>query len=132
MIRISLSKRPPSVNAMYGNNKSGRGKGRFKTKAYKKWISESSLELMTQKKEVIRSGGYGLILRFKKPKNADYSNYVKPIEDFLVSSGITPDDSRNIFTSHYGSDEGGIDIIILDESEAEYAKNTMNNLIKNL
>ena len=114
MIPITFVSRPPSVNAMYRNG--GKGRGRFKTKQYEKWLLQNRVALLKVPK--MGPGRYGLIVIMKKRANADVSNYIKPIEDILVKAGITPDDSNNIYVSAMPIEHDVCCALILTEVEA--------------
>lgn len=118
MRHVILSCTPPTVNTMFINVK---GKGRVKSKRYREWESMSSFELGS--KMMLPANKqfeeYGLIIKLKKRSNADYSNYVKPIEDLLCALQITPDDKFNILPIIMPNDKDQVDIYILDKEEAE-------------
>lgn len=115
MILINLSSLPPSVNAMYRNVP---GKGRVKTKQYHDWYISAGWELHQQALNRIKTEKYGLIISIKKRKNADITNYIKPIEDLLVAHAITPDDKNNIATMIVENSTSLLQIKVLDDQEA--------------
>lgn len=89
---------PPSVNAMYGNNKSGRGRGRYPTKAYKQWLALAEACALSQKKNWVGkeiTGPAKLDIRLPMSTRGDVTNRIKATEDFIVSLGITSDDRNN-------------------------------------
>lgn len=87
---------PPSINKAYANRKGGRGRGRYKTGAYKAWLIHADMEFFTQKRTTPKMSG-ALIVEIKVPANTrgDISNRIKLIEDYLVSRNITGDDRNN-------------------------------------
>lgn len=98
MIEIRLPL-PPSVNALYANaNTRGRaqkGKGRYPTPAYKRWLAEADAAMMQQKPRPV-VGEYDLWLYLEWPDNRarDLGNYEKAVSDFLVSRELVEDDSK--------------------------------------
>jgi crossover junction endodeoxyribonuclease RusA len=95
MITIVLPM-PPSVNALFRNLT---GKGRVKTKAYRKWIKAADAEFMTQKRALLGQTPVPspCEVKFLVPATmrGDASNIIKAGEDWLVSREITADDSKN-------------------------------------
>lgn len=87
-----LLPKPPSVNALYANNKSGRGRGRYKTKAYKRWEQAADIALMQNRLRPI-SGEYELEIRLGRRRGSDAPNYEKAISDWLQSRAIVTNDS---------------------------------------
>ena len=86
---------PPSVNALYYNNKSRKGPGRIKTRTYRKWIAEADGWYLTQKRHIKPSSG-PLEIKIRLPKiRGDATNRIKAAEDYLVSRRITGDDRHN-------------------------------------
>lgn len=91
---------PPSVNAAYGNRRNikgqKRGRGRFKTKVYEKWLIQADASYMLQKRGLPKIAGK-LIVEIKLPATVkgDASNRIKVLEDYLVSRKITGDDRDN-------------------------------------
>lgn len=98
MISLELPT-PPSVNAMFANSKNGSGKGRFPTRAYKRWLAEADTRFLVQKWRVLGkipvSGPCEISIRLPKGTRGDVSNRIKACEDYLVSRGITGDDKHN-------------------------------------
>ncbi len=89
---------PPSVNAAYANNKSGKGRGRYKTAKYKAWVIEADKMLLTQKRGLVPvSGPAMVVVKLPMKMRGDVSNRIKVPEDFLVSRGLTSDDKKNVF-----------------------------------
>lgn len=87
--------KPPSVNAAWNNV---RGKGRVKTDAYKSWERDAGWGLRAQRPPRI-SGPVTIFYTFGKMRaNSDLSNYIKPIEDLLVSLDVIEDDSVKVVT----------------------------------
>ena len=87
---------PISVNEMFrtaGFGQDTKRSGRIKTEAYARWGREAAFELMRQKAKrydepVVLSMFFG-----QRSPLADVSNYIKGVEDALVSYGIIPDDN---------------------------------------
>ncbi|HET8721020.1 MAG TPA: hypothetical protein VFM24_03260 [Nitrospira sp.] len=85
---------PPSLNSMFRNSMAGdRRGGRIKTEEYERWCRQAQQELMAQKAmkyeaPVIISMFFG-----ERSVLADISNFIKPIEDALVTYGIIHDDN---------------------------------------
>jgi Holliday junction resolvase RusA-like endonuclease len=87
---------PPSVNQLYGNNKSGKGRGRYKTSAYRAWLRDADLYFAVQKKRIEpMRGPLNVEIRIPAGTRGDASNRIKAPEDYLVSRGITGDDRHN-------------------------------------
>lgn len=80
---------PPSVNQMYGNRQ-GRGRGRYKTKAYKDWIEAAGWQIKAQRVTPVDSK-YRMFLSLPKIRG-DADNRLKGVSDLLVALGLTPDD----------------------------------------
>jgi Holliday junction resolvase RusA-like endonuclease len=92
---------PPSVNEAYGNNKSGKGKGRYLTAKHKAWLKEADAWFLKQKTERTIGtpivGPYEVHMTFSQDKrrwNSDLSNRIKVTEDFLKRAGLIEDDSK--------------------------------------
>jgi hypothetical protein len=89
---------PPSINAAYGNNKRGRGKGRYKTKVYKDWLIEADQWAWAQWRKLdIVTGPAMVCIKLPMKMRGDISNRIKVAEDFLVSRGLTCDDKNHRF-----------------------------------
>lgn len=98
---------PPSVNAMYRNNKdavpkgiytpSGNRRGRYKTKEYRAWIERAGWEIKAQNPTPV-TGPYKLFLTLPRTRG-DPSNRIKSCEDLLVSLGLIPDDKHAVKVS---------------------------------
>ena len=83
---------PPSVNALYGNRRGGKGKGRFKTAAYKAWLTQSDNWILIQWRKIKRlDSPYSVTVRVPKTRG-DIDNRLKALVDYLVSRKIVPDD----------------------------------------
>lgn len=83
---------PPSVNAMYRNV---RGVGRVKTQEYKRWVAVADSYFFTQKRNITGiTGKYDLHIRIPILMKGDVDNRIKPISDYLVARGVTPDDKH--------------------------------------
>jgi crossover junction endodeoxyribonuclease RusA len=100
MTAISLElPTPPSVNAMFANSKNGKGRGRFPTQTYKRWLAEADARFLVQKWRVLGKipvpPPCEISIRLPAKTRGDVSNRIKACEDYLVSRGITQDDKHN-------------------------------------
>ena len=91
---------PPSVNQAFANNKSGRGKGRYKTRSYKAWerLADGWAMEAGQFRYGVRpfvSGPALIVIRLPITMRGDVDNRIKPTLDWLVSRGFTGDDVLN-------------------------------------
>lgn len=89
---------PISVNAAYANRKRGKGKGRYKTGDYRRWLARADEALIQQKHAWHNRDIDGpLVLEIKLPLSTrgDVDNRVKVLSDYLVSRRITPDDRHH-------------------------------------
>lgn len=100
MVTLSLPY-PPSVNEAFGNNKWGRGKGRYKTSKYQAWIKQADAWFTKQKSEKTIgtpiAGPYTVHMVFSKDKrrwNSDIDNRVKCVSDALKRFRLIEDDSK--------------------------------------
>ena len=90
---------PPSVNSLYFNRKYGKGRGRIKTPAYRKWLAEADRWLLLQKKDIKKvSGECSVEIRMPRTRG-DANNYTKATCDYLVSRELTDDDKWHIKVS---------------------------------
>lgn len=67
---------------------------RIKSQKYKDWIRAADNMLLTQKADFrgrMIAGKWGVMIHMP-PDTADLDNRIKPILDFLVRLGLTPDD----------------------------------------
>lgn len=87
---------PPSINEAFANRKGGKGRGRIKTAAYRRWLIEADKHLLMQKRGLTPMRG-PLVIEIRLPATirGDVSNRIKIPEDFLVSRGLTGDDRHN-------------------------------------
>lgn len=87
---------PPSVNAMYANNRGTGRRGRHITKPYAAWINKAGMAILRQRVGLPSSkmdGDVTLTLRMgPRIKTADISNRIKAVEDLLVKMGLIEDD----------------------------------------
>jgi Holliday junction resolvase RusA-like endonuclease len=82
---------PISVNAMYRNVA---GVRRVKTKELKAWKLEAEWEVARQKpSRFIGQVDISITLRYPPKGRADCSNFIKCVEDLLVTCGVIEDDS---------------------------------------
>jgi hypothetical protein len=94
-IRLPL---PPSTNALYANNKRGKGKGRYKTDEYKAWIVQADMRFTMQKRSLLPLSPirppFVICIRIPRYAEMDASNAIKAAEDWLVSREIVGGDDR--------------------------------------
>lgn len=90
---------PPSVNALYFNRKYGKGRGRIKTPAYRRWLKEADGWLLIQKRGLKKvEGRCAVEIRIPQVRG-DANNYPKSVCDFLVSRELTDDDKFHVKVS---------------------------------
>lgn len=86
---------PPSVNASTRNVS---GKGRVKTKEYKAWREQAEwlLRVRHKKERLSTNKGYSCRIVASRPdrRRRDIDNFIKPVVDALVASGVVPDDCQ--------------------------------------
>lgn len=89
MIEINLPM-PPSTNGLWVNVP---GRGRVRSRIYKKWATEAGWELQLQRPKKIK-GNYSLtILLSKLRRGSDVANREKALSDLLQTHGIIENDS---------------------------------------
>ena len=96
IIRLPI---PISVNALYYNRKGGKGRGRIKTPAYRRWLAEADKWLLMQKRGLKKIEGLCSVLIQVPPTRADVYNLGKAPQDFLVSRELTDDDKFHVKVS---------------------------------
>jgi crossover junction endodeoxyribonuclease RusA len=79
---------PPSTNNLFINV---RGRGRIKSQRYRDWVLEAHSWLKQQTCGVV-IGAYLVEITLPEMIRGDIDNRIKPISDFLVTEGVTPDD----------------------------------------
>lgn len=126
MLTLHITDTPPTVNSMYQNVYR---RGRVKTKRYVAWTQFASKELRGQSPTPIQTNKYGFIIYINPRSNADLSNYIKPIEDLLVTLKITPDDKHNILPIVMRHEGKGVIIKVLDGVEAKAMADLISNQI---
>ena len=91
MIQIILDL-PPSVNKLWGVNKSGR---MYKTTKYSLWLRVSVWEAASQSKGQKITGPFQLRMEVVRPdkRKRDLDNLLKASLDCLTSAGVIADDS---------------------------------------
>lgn len=90
ILTFDLPVMPPSVNAMYFNLPNGHG--RAKTQKYRDWITSAG-QILTRQIKGRMSGRVDIRIQLEDTHpTADCSNYIKPLEDLLVSAGVLTDD----------------------------------------
>jgi Holliday junction resolvase RusA-like endonuclease len=82
---------PPSVNDLFDGGR--RTRRRFKSDRYKAWEDEADGCLYQQKQGVV-VGAYVVEIGLPEMMRGDVDNRIKPVLDFLVSRGLTPDDKH--------------------------------------
>lgn len=92
---------PPSVNEAFANRKFGKGKGRYKTSAYKSWSAEADAMFLQQKAAKTVGtpiiGPYEVHMTFSRDRrrwNSDVDNRVKVVSDALKRFQLIEDDSK--------------------------------------
>lgn len=87
---------PPSVNALFGQRSNQK---RFKSKQYKAWLANCP-ELVLAPGGVIDYPCH-IHLTFDMPdrRKRDLSNYIKAVEDYLVSQCVVEDDNHKIIST---------------------------------
>jgi Holliday junction resolvase RusA-like endonuclease len=85
---------PPSVNNAFVNVPK---RGRVKSKKYKSWLKEADAWYQIQHLHKLKPilGPRSIHIRLPKLRG-DASNYIKLVEDYLVSRGLTGDDKLNV------------------------------------
>ena len=85
---VKLSELPPSTNALFANKPGGR----FKTTAYKDWLSAAGWELKAQRPGHV-AGPYAITMTFGRVnRRSDLDNLIKASQDLLVAHGVVEDD----------------------------------------
>lgn len=84
---------PPSVNAMFGNNKHAKGRGRFIMPEYEQWRADATICLYQQKVRPML-GRCVVRIDLDDRRQGDADNRVKPIMDLLVKHGTLGGDSK--------------------------------------
>lgn len=84
---------PPSVNQCFANVP---GKGRVKTKAYKDWRYQAGWLIKISMAKAPKMGRYSVKIEATRQgkRRRDIDNFIKPIVDALVESGVVPDDCQ--------------------------------------
>ncbi len=84
---------PPSVNKTHAKASDGQV---YRRAHYRAWIKAAGLEIIAVRSKLpvkgLRTGPYGLRVRWHPHMLGDCSNRIKALEDFLVLMRITPDD----------------------------------------
>lgn len=97
VIRIASPHVPPSQNKSFANNKSGSGKGRFRTAEYRTWALAFGYDLnaaMRSQKPI--AGPYTIeitIDRSRRHKLSDIMNREKVVSDLLQEHKIIENDN---------------------------------------
>ncbi len=84
---------PPSVNDMYGNNKRGKGRGRYVMSDYVQWRADASACLYQQRVRPVL-GRCVVYIDLDDRRRGDCDNRIKPILDLLVKHGTLGGDSK--------------------------------------
>lgn len=89
--------------------------GRFKTVAYKKWLTDAGWELKAQRPPRVE-GRYAMHLSFGAVRQRrDLSNCIKAVEDLIVAHGIVEDDSLAVRIVAEWASEPGVTVTIQQE-----------------
>ena len=111
---LQLSEVPPSANNLFAHGMHGR----FKTPAYKAWLTLAGHEINRQKPPRV-AGAYALTLRFGRTrKRRDLDNCIKPVSDLLVSHSIVSDDALCREISACWVAEPGVHVMVVSTREA--------------
>jgi crossover junction endodeoxyribonuclease RusA len=89
VIRIHLPF-PPSVNALYGNG--GSKRGRHKTKGYEDWIRLASANIKDAHRQGLGPYSISICLEAPDKRGRDIGNLEKAVSDLLVMHGVIKDD----------------------------------------
>lgn len=84
---------PPSVNDMFGNNKTGKGRGRYRTSEYDAWKTAAGLMLNGQRLSTFPVRAL-VMIDIDDRRQGDCANREKAVTDLLVSHGILRGDSK--------------------------------------
>lgn len=84
---------PPSVNDAYGNNKTGKGRGRYRTAEYEAWKIEAGYALNRQKPGLFKSRAI-VFISIDDKRQGDCGNREKVVTDLLVSHGVLKGDQK--------------------------------------
>lgn len=84
---------PPSVNDMFGNNKTGKGRGRFRSPEYEAWKTEAGHMLNRQRLPRFPQRAI-VIIDLDETRQGDCANREKAVTDLLVTHGILGGDSK--------------------------------------
>lgn len=120
---------PPSVNAMYLNNKGKTGRGRIKSSGYRAWEKAAGLLMVSQQREAQRfpiDGRVCVEIQLNDETvadSADCDNRIKAVLDLLVAQKIIKGDSKRHMRGvgvEWMDDLGGIEcmVIIYTEDQA--------------
>lgn len=88
---LTISERPPSVNAMFWNNANGRGKGRIKTSAYRSWRDAMAWEIASQKPPRFERR-VSVKIELPQDTRGDADNRLKAVGDLLQQAGVVAND----------------------------------------
>lgn len=92
MTTILLDSLPPSTNSLFTNVT---GKGRVRTERYRIWANAAGWQVKAQRPEPVNgSVALDIICKRKDNRRRDLSNFIKALEDLLVTHGVIEDDSR--------------------------------------
>lgn len=91
MTTILLDSLPPSVNSLFTNVT---GKGRVRTDRYRVWANAAGWQVKAQRPDPVAGNvSLDIICKRKDNRRRDLSNFVKALEDLLVTHGVIEDDS---------------------------------------
>lgn len=84
---------PPSVNEMFGNNKTGNGKGRYRTALYEDWLFEAGLQINHQKPGQFKQRAI-VMIDLDDRRQGDCGNREKAVTDLLVTHKVLRGDQK--------------------------------------
>lgn len=92
MTTILLDSLPPSVNSLFTNVT---GKGRVRTDRYRVWANAMGWQLKAQRPEPVKGHiALEIVCVRKDNRKRDLSNFIKALEDLLVTHGVIEDDAK--------------------------------------
>ncbi len=84
---------PVSVNTAYGGRK---GQKRFKSKAYKAWLADAPKLILPECGCITFPVKVRYTFTMPDKRKRDLSNYIKIVEDYLVSECVLEDDNHTV------------------------------------
>lgn len=103
MLRLKLPV-PPSTNNAYANRKTGKGFGRVKTAAHRRWLANADAHYILQKLHWVDRVNvpYTCSILYPRSMVGDIDGRCKLLLDFMVSRDLTLDDRycRRLLLDH--------------------------------